>query len=154
MVTSKEWVPEPQRSYSKVHPKTIVFPKRGAAIATNKKRIMTRPALLDPNLMGVASDEQMALTSYLFQWFSAFDLLDITSGTTVPQLNKGDLMPLAVPLPPIDLQTAFEKKRRDILSIQSPADHRHTTGRGHLRRPARTNLRWLVNCPKKGRRAQ
>jgi type I restriction enzyme S subunit len=73
IVFSKEWIPDTGRSCSKVQENTIVFPKRGAAIATNKKRIMTRPALLDPNLMGIASDERIALTSYLYQWFCMFD---------------------------------------------------------------------------------
>ena len=34
-----------------IPPNTVVFPKRGAAIATNKKRLTTRWTVLDPNLI-------------------------------------------------------------------------------------------------------
>lgn len=115
----KEWIPNQKRTYSSVSEGTIVFPKRGAAIATNKKRIVTRPLLLDPNLMGVLPELAIASTDYLFQWFSAFDLADISSGTTVPQLNKGDLTPLVVPIPPMSLQKKFAEKRAAVMSIQA-----------------------------------
>jgi len=115
----KEWITEQKRTYSSVSEGTIVFPKRGAAIATNKKRIVSRALLLDPNLMGVLPDQKMVSTDYLFQWFSAFDLADISSGTTVPQLNKCDLTPLVVPLPPLSLQGQFAIKRAAVMSIQA-----------------------------------
>src|ERR1700757_1745697 len=40
-----------------VPPNTVVFPKRGAAIATNKKRLTTTWTVLDPNLIGVRAKE-------------------------------------------------------------------------------------------------
>lgn len=92
-------------------PGAIVFPKRGAAIATNKKRLTTRPTALDPNLMGVAPDERQVTAAYLFGWFSRLDLRTITSGTSVPQLNKQDLAPLSILLPPLDRQRAFEQRQ-------------------------------------------
>lgn len=115
----KEWIPEQKRTYSSVTEGTIVFPKRGAAIATNKKRIVSRSLLLDPNLMGVLPDQIIVSTDYLFQWFSAFDLADISSGTTVPQLNKGDLTPLVIPIPPMSMQRKFAEKRAAVMSIQA-----------------------------------
>lgn len=41
---------------------------------------------------------------FLYHWFRTFDLLDITSGSAVPQLNKQDLRPLRLPLPSMDEQ--------------------------------------------------
>jgi type I restriction enzyme, S subunit len=49
-------------------PGAIVFPKRGGAIATNKKRILDIHAILDPNLMGIevkAECLECLLTSFL-----------------------------------------------------------------------------------------
>lgn len=115
--TSKEWVADQARSYSVVRDESIILPKRGAAIATNKKRLTTRPALLDPNLMGIEPDRSVVLPSFLYQWFCAFDLASITNGTTVPQLNKGDLSPLTVYLPEIDQQRRFEERRQSVLAI-------------------------------------
>lgn len=92
---------------------TIVIPKRGAAIATNKKRITTRPSVLDPNLMGIAPGPALNI-EYLHAWFNAFDLGTITSGSSVPQLNKKDLAPLLIEIPPMDLQDAFASRVREI----------------------------------------
>ena len=83
----------------------IVFPKRGGAIATNKKRILQRPAVLDPNMMGVfAKDERQLAPEFLFKWFGNLDLASMQTGTSVPQINKGDLAPLSIPVPPLPEQ--------------------------------------------------
>ena len=85
---------------------SVVIPKRGGAIGTNKKRILSRAAVLDPNLMAIGAAESLE-PLYLYHWFFTFDLLDITSGSSVPQLNKRDLTPLPIPVPPADLQARF-----------------------------------------------
>lgn len=92
---------------------TIIIPKRGAAISTNKKRITTRPSVLDPNLMGIAPSPALNI-EYLYAWFNAFDLGSITSGSSVPQLNKQDLAPLVIEVPPISLQETFAKSMRSV----------------------------------------
>src|SRR5699024_6383059 len=46
----------------------------------------------------------------LFEWFRSFNLSSITSGSSVPQLNKKDLSPLALPLPPLAEQRVFSEK--------------------------------------------
>ena len=80
----------------------IVFPKRGGAIATNKKRRLQSAAVLDPNMMGVfAKANQQIDPEFLFKWFNNIDLASMQSGTSVPQINKGDLAPLVIPLPPL-----------------------------------------------------
>ena len=81
-----------------VPPDTIVFPKRGAAIATNKKRLTTAWTVLDPNLIGVRAREQLT-TAYLFYWLQSFDLRSITEPGPTPQLNKKHLVPLSMPVP-------------------------------------------------------
>jgi type I restriction enzyme S subunit len=84
---------------------SIVFPKRGGAIATNKKRLLRRPAVLDPNTMGVFSkDEEQLTPEFLFKWFENLDLTSMQEGTSVPQINKGDLAPLEIPIPPLPQQ--------------------------------------------------
>lgn len=84
---------------------STVFPIRGAAIATNKKRMLLRPAVLDPNLIGVSSRNTDLLDPfYLFKYLQSIDLTLLQSGTSVPQVNKDDLMKLLIPYPPIDKQ--------------------------------------------------
>lgn len=89
---------------------SIVFPKRGGAIATNKKRILQRSAILDPNLMGVFPDPKVMLPDFLYGWFQSFNLSDISSGSTVPQLNKQDLAPLKIILPSLEAQRDYAQK--------------------------------------------
>lgn len=78
----------------------VVFPKRGGAIATNKKRVLERDCVLDPNLMAVAPKSKSPISNqYLRTWFDLIDLQAISSGSSVPQLNKKDLAPLPFSVP-------------------------------------------------------
>ena len=79
-------------------PRTIIFPKRGAAIATNKKRISKEWTVFDPNVIGVVAGSELC-QDFLFQWFQMFDLRTITDLGPTPQLNKKNLLPLNVPIP-------------------------------------------------------
>ena len=88
----------------------VVLPKRGASIATNKKRLTTRRTTLDPNLMGVMPKPGVLTSRYLFEWFKSFDLATITSGSTVPQLNKRDLSPLSIPVPTLARQAELGQR--------------------------------------------
>ena len=84
---------------------SVIFPKRGGAIATNKKRLLARRAALDPNLMGVfARDANHLDSEYLLNWFVSFDLAKMQTGTSVPQINKSDIEPLRISVPPIEEQ--------------------------------------------------
>ncbi|MCY4459637.1 MAG: restriction endonuclease subunit S [Albidovulum sp.] len=78
----------------------VVFPKRGGAIATNNKRILGRDSILDPNLMAVAPKAYSHISNqYLRTWFELIDLTSISSGRSIPQLNKKDLalLPFGIP---------------------------------------------------------
>ncbi len=86
-----------------IPPGAIIFPKRGAAIATNKKRLLTKYAILDPNLISVISKGDIT-PEFLNFFFQSFDLKDITDNNTIPQLNKKDIEPIFVPCPPLPEQ--------------------------------------------------
>ncbi|MEU6440488.1 restriction endonuclease subunit S [Streptomyces sp. NPDC047046] len=111
----------------------IVIPKRGGAIGTNKKRIVERPVVLDPNLMAVKPVEDLLDLEYLYQWFLTVDLKRLTSGSSVPQLNKKDLSPLVIPLPPLQEQKriaalldqvdTLRTKRREAVSLLDDLAH-------------------------------
>jgi type I restriction enzyme, S subunit len=81
-----------------VPPNTVVFPKRGAAIATNKKRMTTTWTALDPNLIGLRPKEGLD-EQFLFYWSQTLDLRKITDPGPTPQLNKKDLLPVQVTFP-------------------------------------------------------
>lgn len=81
-----------------IPPGAVVFPKRGAAIATNKKRLTTTWTALDPNLIAVHPKSSVD-KRFLFYWTQTFDLRTITDPGPTPQLNKKDLVPLLMPVP-------------------------------------------------------
>jgi type I restriction enzyme M protein len=89
--------------YLKVN--SIIFPKRGAAIATNKKRFTKIPCLIDNNCMGVTSlDENILVPKFLFFLFKEFDLRTISSQTTIALINNSDIQDIEIPLPPLEIQ--------------------------------------------------
>ncbi|TLH80706.1 restriction endonuclease subunit S [Mycolicibacterium cosmeticum] len=64
--------------------------------------------------MGVAPLDGRLRTSFLLYWFKRFDLASLTSGSTVPQLNKRDLAPLEFPLATLRDQDEFEHRLTSI----------------------------------------
>ncbi|MEI6705946.1 MAG: restriction endonuclease subunit S [Methylococcales bacterium] len=84
---------------------SIIFPKRGGAIATNKKKIINVPFVIDPNMMAVQSKSNNLNIQFLYYWFLSWDLSSIQSGSSVPQINQKDIEPLLIPLISPDEQT-------------------------------------------------
>jgi type I restriction enzyme S subunit len=78
--------------------RTLLFPKRGGAIATNKKRVLDQPGCADLNVMGITPCE--AIDEYFRVWFDSVDLGKLSDGSNVPQINHKDIAPLPLPLPP------------------------------------------------------
>ena len=79
---------------------SIVFPKNGAAIATNKKRILKQLSVVDLNT-AVLIPTQKENVEFLYYWISNIDFRDITRRGTVPTLDTKTLMKLDVPHPPL-----------------------------------------------------
>jgi len=85
----------------KVHPAgTVIFPKRGGAIATNKKRVLAQPSAFDLNTMGLVAGDEIHPT-FLWLWLESIDLSRLSDGSNVPQINYGDMSHLLIPLPPL-----------------------------------------------------
>ncbi|KAB2872052.1 MAG: hypothetical protein F9K37_01525 [Bacteroidales bacterium] len=66
---------------------SIIFPKRGGAIATNKKRRIIKPTIVDLNTMALVPSKIID-KDYLFFWFKQIDLSDLSNGTSIPQINN------------------------------------------------------------------
>jgi len=78
--------------------RTLLFPKRGGAIATNKKRVLDQPGCADLNVMGITPCA--VIDGYFRVWFDSVDLGKLSDGSNVPQINHKDIDPLPLPLPP------------------------------------------------------
>ncbi|HZV69321.1 MAG TPA: restriction endonuclease subunit S [Saprospiraceae bacterium] len=100
----------------KVYPEgTVIFPKRGGAILTNKKRVLSHSSSFDLNLMGVLPNEAV-LSKFLFYWFQKLDLGKICDGSNVPQINNKNIVPLDFPIPPLEIQEIIISKIEELLS--------------------------------------
>ncbi len=86
---------------------SIIFPKRGGAIGTNKKRIVLEDTCVDLNIMGITPSSSLNL-EYLYQFFQNLDMGSLCNGSSVPQINNKDIAPLQIIVPPIELQNEFE----------------------------------------------
>lgn len=86
----------------------IVFPKRGAAIFTNKVNIVECPSMIDPNLMGWEIGEK-AIPKFVAYTLKSRKLDELADVSTVPQINNKHIAPEHFPLPPLDEQAAIIK---------------------------------------------
>lgn len=77
---------------------TTIFPKRGGAILTNKKRLTHRVICADLNIMGVTPKRGL-LSEFLFNYFLRLDLREINNGSSIPQINNYSIEPLVISFP-------------------------------------------------------
>lgn len=95
---------------------SIIFPKRGGAISTNKKRIVRKNIYIDTNTMAITPYSK-DIFNYVRIWFNNIDLWKLNSGTAVPQINNKDIEPLTLPLPPLAEQKRIVKKVDMIMNM-------------------------------------
>lgn len=77
---------------------SIIFPKRGGAIATNKKRKIVSPTIVDLNTMAIIPSSRID-KDYFFHWFQLFDLMSISNGANIPQINNYSFDEVYIPFP-------------------------------------------------------
>ncbi len=120
---------------------TVIFPKRGGAIATNKKRILSCPSAYDLNIMGVLP--YIVPTDFFYQWLLSINLAALSDGSNVPQLNHKNIDPLPFPLPPLPEQQAIVSEVESRLSV---ADAVEKTVTAELKRAEQLRQSILKNA--------
>ena len=86
-------------------PGTIVFPKVGGALLTNKRRILVRETCIDNNLMGCVVTG--AETDFVFRLLQWLDLGRMAKPGPVPAIGEGEVREIRVQLPPRSEQSAI-----------------------------------------------
>ena len=81
-----------------IPPGATIFPKRGGAIMTNKKRITRVPTWLDLNIMAVIPSDRID-PEFLHLYFQSVDMRRLGSGSSIPQINNYDIEPLPITMP-------------------------------------------------------
>ncbi len=77
---------------------TVVFPRVGAALLTNKRRILPRPAITDDNIF--AFIPSAILPQYIYMVLMLVDMASLCSSGLVPTVTFSVINDLYVPLPP------------------------------------------------------
>jgi type I restriction enzyme S subunit len=89
----------------KIFPKgSVLIPKRGGAILTDKKRMLTEDASYDSNIMGLEADRETIIDEYLFRFLLSINLGDYIDTAVIPQINNKHIERMEIPLAPISEQ--------------------------------------------------
>lgn len=100
----------------KIFPKgSIIFPKVGGAIATNKKRILSFDSLVDNNIMVLIPKGNYS--DYLYYYFLGIDLMSLAVGTTLPALQKKIISDIKIYFPSIDKQKQIVSKIKECFTL-------------------------------------
>jgi hypothetical protein len=78
---------------------SVIFPKVGGALHTNKKRVLTRPAAVDTNTM-VATPTDAIDHRFLYYRLLAVRLSDYAHGSPVPSIKRSLFAEATLSLPP------------------------------------------------------
>lgn len=82
---------------------TVIFPKIGAAIATNKKRILSEPAMFDNNVMGIICSERI-MPRFMWYVLNSIDISNWATRANPPSISKDIVLEQRIPLPPLEAQ--------------------------------------------------
>lgn len=83
---------------------SLIFPKIGAAIGTNKKRQLTRASCVDNNVMAVIPKPEMLDSDFLYFAFLAKNISDFASTSNPPSIRKPDVENWLLPVPALTEQ--------------------------------------------------
>lgn len=92
---------------------TVIFPKVGAALLTNKRRILQTDTIVDNNIMGLIP--QGVSSEFFYYWMLNFDVTSHIGNGALPSINQGYVEKLELLLP-----TMREQER--IVQILSTVD--------------------------------
>ena len=81
---------------------SVIFPKRGAAILTNKVRVLGVDSYMDTNMMALSSEK--IDVDFLYIMLQKEGLYKIADTSTIPQINNKHIEPYKIYLPKMEEQ--------------------------------------------------
>jgi type I restriction enzyme S subunit len=101
----------------RVWPKdTVIFPKVGAALLTDKRRILTRDTIFDNNIMGLIACN-IIIPRFLFLFMTRIRMSDYVQSGALPSISNGIVQEIEINLPPLQEQ----KRIVDLISSMDDA---------------------------------
>ena len=92
---------------------SVIFPKRGASILSNKIRILKKDSFMDTNLMTLTCSAMLD-GKYLYNQLTYLGLDSVADTTSIPQINNKHIIPFYIPVPTIEEQTAIANTLSDV----------------------------------------
>lgn len=80
-------------------PGTVIFPKVGGALLTNKKRILGVQATFDNNIIGIIP--KTVQSWWVFHWIQTVDLRELANTQALPSIRQSEVAALQIPFPPL-----------------------------------------------------
>jgi type I restriction enzyme S subunit len=102
---------------------TVIFPKVGAALLTDKRRILARDTIFDNNIMGLIGRD-MIIHRFLFLFMTRIRMSEYFQSGALPSISNGIVSEIEISLPPlqeqkriVDLISSFD----EVISISECA---------------------------------
>ena len=119
-----------KRMRAKIHPTgTIIFPKIGGAIATNKRRILTKGSAIDNNCLGITFSSEVNI-EWAYLLLTTLDFTQYQAGTAVPALSQGTLAKIPVGLPPVAEQSRIVSRVNELEMLCNQMERNINVGDG------------------------
>ncbi|MBE8056425.1 restriction endonuclease subunit S, partial [Escherichia coli] len=99
-------------------PGTIIFPKIGGAIATNKRRILVQDTAIDNNCLGIKPCDAIS-GEWFYLILNTLDMSKYQSGTSIPAINQSVIGSIPIALPSLKMQ---EKIVSYVITLMSLCD--------------------------------
>ena len=87
-----------------IEAKSVIFPKRGAAILNNKIRINDCQILMDSNMMALIPLRNILDTEFLYSQILKAELYKIADTSSIPQINNKHIEPYIILTPCLEEQ--------------------------------------------------
>ena len=87
---------------------SIIFPKNGGAVLTNKKRILTENSVVDLNT-GVFTPSELLCFDFIYYYFTTIDFRGLFKGGVLPTLDRSVIEERFIVVPPYAEQSRIAK---------------------------------------------
>jgi len=79
----------------------VLFPKSGAAIATNRRAVLGMDAYIVGHLFALVADPESVTMEWLYSAMRQIDMMEHSDNVGYPSLKKSAVEKITIPLPPI-----------------------------------------------------